>query len=897
MAFLFDKAKQALQDVEQTVRQSVAGNADVLPANVHAHTHATPECSDRDKHHMHRFQSFAPQREGNDAKWYVDGCSYMWAVSVALEQARDTVWILDWWLSPELYLRRPPAQNEQYRLDRMLFAAAERGVKINIIVYKEVTQALTLSSSHTKHWLEDNDKTGNIRVFRHPDHLPDKQTLASSFLSSIKQAGLSPAKLSQLPGDALKGIYGVADGNVLYWAHHEKLCLVDGHVAFMGGLDLCYGRWDTHQHSISDAHPGDLNEIIFTGQDYNNARIMDFQDVQHWQDNKLDRKFNSRMGWSDVSISLKGPIVEDLKDHFAQRWNFIYWEKYAVRKVDGVHPLPYRPSRAGIIGHPYQQSEGGAELEGEGQYEHFRDRMHGIRERSRNLLQDGRDQLRDGLMGSETSYPSGPLGGMQCQIVRSCTQWSHGVPLEHSIADAYIDVIRKSEHFVYMENQFFITATDERQKPIKNRIGAAIVERIIRAAQNGENWQMIIAIPAVPGFAGDLKSDDALSTRAIMEFQYNSINRGGYSIYEQVAKAGIDPMQYLRFYNLRNYDRINTSSAMSKAEQQSGVSYDDARRGHDIRYDQTVESENYGQEYQGQNESDYQRYQQAAQDVRGSSTENLASGRWDSVAECYMLGGTDLRDVPWEDGSTNELDAFVSEELYIHSKILIADDRIVICGSANLNDRSQLGEHDSEIAVLIEDDQKIESRMNGEPYQASRFAAQLRRFIFRKHLGLLRPQDCTREDMNRRPVYDGPNEYDWGSREDEAVVDPLDSSFVDLWRQTAYTNTAAFAKVFHPVPFDGVRNWKQYEEYYERFFKPEDAKEAGKDVNRPSTYKTGHVVAEEFDPDPQVAVRQVKEELAKVRGSLVEMPLMFLKEEDIAKEGLGLNKFTEDVYT
>ena len=43
-----------------------------------------------------------------------------------------------------------------------------------------------------------------------------------------------------------------------------------------------------------------------------------------------------------------------------------------------------------------------------------------------------------------------------------------------------------SDHFVYIENQFFITATDERQKPIRNRIGAAIVERIIRAAQNGE---------------------------------------------------------------------------------------------------------------------------------------------------------------------------------------------------------------------------------------------------------------------------------------------------------------------------------------------------------------------------------------------------------------------------
>lgn len=56
------------------------------------------------------------------------------------------------WLSPELYLRRPPAKNEKYRLDKLLFAAAKRGVKINIIIYKEVTQALTLSSSHTKHW-------------------------------------------------------------------------------------------------------------------------------------------------------------------------------------------------------------------------------------------------------------------------------------------------------------------------------------------------------------------------------------------------------------------------------------------------------------------------------------------------------------------------------------------------------------------------------------------------------------------------------------------------------------------------------------------------------------------------------------------------------------------------
>jgi phospholipase D1/2 len=42
-----------------------------------------------------RYESFAHSREGNNGKWYVDGCSYMWAVSVALEQARESIWIMD----------------------------------------------------------------------------------------------------------------------------------------------------------------------------------------------------------------------------------------------------------------------------------------------------------------------------------------------------------------------------------------------------------------------------------------------------------------------------------------------------------------------------------------------------------------------------------------------------------------------------------------------------------------------------------------------------------------------------------------------------------------------------------------------------------------------------------
>lgn len=68
-------------------------------------------------------------------------------VILTFAEAQESIFILDWWLTPELYLRRPPSKNERYRLDKLLKAAAERGVMVNIIVYKEVEAALTLDSN------------------------------------------------------------------------------------------------------------------------------------------------------------------------------------------------------------------------------------------------------------------------------------------------------------------------------------------------------------------------------------------------------------------------------------------------------------------------------------------------------------------------------------------------------------------------------------------------------------------------------------------------------------------------------------------------------------------------------------------------------------------------------
>jgi phospholipase D1/2 len=107
----------------------------------HRHDEEHEQVTDKKRSEIaesHRFHSFAPIHENNRVKWYVDGMDYLWAVSEALEKATETIYIADWWLSPELFLRRPPVDHQEWRLDHILKRRAEAGVKIYVIVYKEV---------------------------------------------------------------------------------------------------------------------------------------------------------------------------------------------------------------------------------------------------------------------------------------------------------------------------------------------------------------------------------------------------------------------------------------------------------------------------------------------------------------------------------------------------------------------------------------------------------------------------------------------------------------------------------------------------------------------------------------------------------------------------------------
>ncbi|KAH7160229.1 hypothetical protein B0J13DRAFT_124612 [Dactylonectria estremocensis] len=775
-----------------------------------------------------RYNSYFPVREGNLVKWYVDGRDYFWAVSVALEQAKESIYIADWWLSPELFLRRPPYYEQDYRLDKLLKKKAEEGVKIFVMVYKEVEQALTCNSAHTKHALnglcpKGSPGYGNIRVIRHPDHNPFEN---------------------------------LADVTV-YWAHHEKFIVIDYAMAFIGGLDLCFGRWDAHQHPLSDVHPEGVREEVFPGQDFNNNRIMDFQKVDEWDQNELSKADSGRMPWHDVAMAVIGPSVYDIAEHFVLRWNFIKRDKY---KRD---------------------------------------------ERFDWIILEGREGENEDLVGVQRpkhpvgDYVTHPLtamstknlegrGTVRCQIVRSSADWSSGILKEHSIQNAYIDIIRNAQHYVYIENQFFITATGDKQAPIQNTIGSAIVEAVVRAGKENRKFRVIVIIPAIPGFAGDLRDDAAAGTRAIMDYQYKSICRGEHSIFEQCRAQGVDPTNHIFFFNLRSYDRLNKTPGITKTEKETGISYRQVQR---AEAEEIMGEGIHGSYDPADDEADEHMRGKKDKKEIDESIKNVMEARRifeeampkeelrtsASVAHHAMAASGPLTDEVWfEEDPESELKNWIQEELYVHAKLLIVDDKYVVCGSSNLNDRSQEGDHDSELSIVMEDTRTVWISMDGKPYEAGYHATTLRRYLWREHMGLLKCQDLDgSNDINAQPPSVNPDNDIHDKDESWKITeDPLCDELWGRWTGQADKNTEVFRHLFHADPDNHIKTFDDYD----RFLPPRGVRQ-------------GHIFDQFMPPE------DARAKLNQIKGHLVWFPLEFLKDAEMAERGLQVNSFTESVFT
>jgi len=205
--------------------------------------------------------SGTPAREGNRLEVHLDGASALPAIAAAVRSARSSVHVAGWTLNPSFAVERSP---ELLTLRELLSEAASR-IEVRVLVW-----------------------AGAPVPVMHP----------------------SRGEARQLMHELVQGtrIRGALDKrNRPMHCHHEKLVIIDGHRAFVGGIDLT-----------------DLAGDRFDGSPHSKT---------------------TQLGWHDAAMSIGGPMVADLAAHFAMRWHATTGESLP----NPVVPRPAGSSRAQVV--------------------------------------------------------------------------------------------------------------------------------------------------------------------------------------------------------------------------------------------------------------------------------------------------------------------------------------------------------------------------------------------------------------------------------------------------------------------------------------------------------------------------------------------------------------------
>ena len=228
------------------------------------------------------------------------------------------------------------------------------------------------------------------------------------------------------------------------------------------------------------------------------------------------------------------------------------------------------------------------------------------------------------------------------RIIQSATRLSdNSIKFDNSIYLAHINAIRQAKHFIYIENQFFQGSSNNWFTPkdygITNNIPFEIVRKIVSKIEKNEIFVAFILIPMWPNEA---MRPNTVFTQEILFYQRQTMA----FMYHEISMA------------------IHEMSERQTEEKQMPR----------------------------KKPSDYLKLFCLGKTIHkkdkwwsGNKTEFTKDG--------YQLDPLDKHTVPeyrWR------------YPPYVHSKLLIADDNKVIVTSANINDRSMLGNRDTESGIV-----------------------------------------------------------------------------------------------------------------------------------------------------------------------------------------------------
>jgi phospholipase D1/2 len=622
-------------------------------------------------------QQFGFPTGNNDVTPLTSGKKYFEQLVKDIAAASDEIYIAGWQVNWDAVVGP-----NNVRLFDILLAAAKRKVKIYVMPWDDTPPVQTYDDQ-TKMVLElINEISGN----------------------KVVEVQLAAAH---------------ADKAASFYSHHQKQVVIDRKIAYIGGIDIAYGRYDDdHYHLKANTENryglnryngciewiGNADEALLVNPDYlsdvwdknvrnpfskkskTNAQLA-IEKIQagKWQyhyetqgggtmvggkigpsgevntetTKTLASASQPRMPWQDVHCKIEGPAVVDLTLNFVMRWNST--DPKTKLKIPELLECPIE---------------------------------------NKCLVQVLR---------------SAPLAMRNLEYKKLDAKTKEKIKpptvAQDDILQSMLTIIDKAQHFIYIENQFFVSEFGR----LAGYVGASR-ELDPDSGPAGEvmkkGGSARAATRAMPGDSTALPSNDIVPALAkkLNEIILRSKNKQ-------------TPFHVYITLPVHSEGMLNDGAIMGQVHwtMQSLVFgtkslLNSVRRSLHARdlYDKDKKS-NWKIAY--------------ADGDKGY--EDVA------IERCFdYVTFLNLRN--WAKLGTGKDERYVTEQIYIHSKLLIVDDRYAILGSANINDRSLLGGRDSELAVLVVDtDTKLRDlKQNGKEVPVRRFARDLRKQIWRKIFGI-----------------------------------------------------------------------------------------------------------------------------------------------------------------
>lgn len=421
----------------------------------------------------------------------------------AISEARHLIYITGWSVYTEIALvrdTRRPKPGGDMTLGELLKKKAQQGVRVLMLVWDDRTSI--------KGFKEDGLMATH-----------DEET-AGYFEGSEVHCVLCPRN----PDEGRSFIQNIEIGTM--FTHHQKIVVVDSAlpngrsdmrriVSFVGGIDLCDGRYDTQFHSLfrtlDTVHHDDFHQPNFPGTSIT--------------------KGGPREPWHDIHSKLEGPVAWDVLYNFEQRW-----KKQGVKDIlldlQEMNEIFLPPSP---VTFPDDHETWNVQC-------------------FRSI--DG---------GAAFGFPDRPEDAAKAGLISGKDNI-----IDRSIQDAYIHAIRRAKRFIYIENQYFLGSSfDWKGGDIKpedinclNIIPKELSLKIVNKIEKGERFTVYVVLPMWPEGI-----PDSGSVQAILDWQRRTMDMMYTDIVQALRAKGIEanPKEYLTFFCLGNRE-VKKSGEYEPAE-------------------------------------------------------------------------------------------------------------------------------------------------------------------------------------------------------------------------------------------------------------------------------------------------------------------------------------------